>query len=335
MSNAKSRPWRKYIFIIAWIISIANFSWQIAERGLDYYLTYNLMNHVMIVICTTTLLLWFSIPFQEHSSELSPTKWIWFILVVVIVICVLFFLNSLFSQELLFGIPFVAITILGIIKPKFTKKEVFYALALSLIAGVAELGDPLVNNSIVWSIQQFFIVSTSLLAGWALLRNSSIKNKGIGNSRFVSEGLGSSIYGFFQGMLISLPWALNLIGDGGHTNAYWVRNWWQPFFAINPGISEEVWNWLLLVPIVFLLLNKFSNTKKAYIIAILIISYWFAYVHTPGGIEYLFRAIMMGTIYTLPLSFICLHKDLETAIGFHFGLDFVVLFAAYMFNSGL
>lgn len=31
---------------------------------------------------------------------------------------------------------------------------------------------------------------------------------------------------------------------------------------------------------------------------------------------------MIGTLFVLPLTIICMHRDLETAIGFHFMVDF-------------
>lgn len=334
MSGLKKMPLRKYLFFIAWLITIANFGWQIAGRGIIHSQSYNLMNHVMIVICTITLIMWFPVPLHDHPNEKEQIKWGRFIIVSILTTIILVLLNDYFGQYLVYVLIAVAIVGIIIIKPRLTMREISYALILSLVVGITGLGNPFVEKPFFGSILQFLLVLTSVLAGWALLRLSGLAKMGIGISSFLSVGLRSSIIGFFQGILISLPWALNLIADGSHINEIWVCNWWQPLFAINPGISEEIWRGLLLVPLLFLLLRKFSNQRKAYIASMLIITFWFAYIHTPGGIEYIIMAIFWGTIYTLPLSFICLHKDLESAIGFHFGLDFMSLFAAYILNSG-
>jgi hypothetical protein len=120
---------------------------------------------------------------------------------------------------------------------------------------------------------------------------------------------------------------------GGSESETWVRHWWQPLLAINPGIAEEAWGRMLPVPLLFLLLRRVSRPRKAFITALFIVGYWFAYLHTSGGIDELFSTITIGTLYVLPVSYICLHRDLETAIGFHFWLDFVKFAAAYLLNT--
>ena len=136
-------------------------------------------------------------------------------------------------------------------------------------------------------------------------------------------------------MLLSLPWALGLVAMGGSDSETWARHWWQPLLAINPGIAEEAWGRMLLVPLLFLLLSRVSRPRRAFTVALIIIGYWFAFLHTSGGVNGLFSTIMMGTLYILPVSYICLYRDLETAIGFHFWLDFVKFTAACLLNTGL
>jgi len=64
-------------------------------------------------------------------------------------------------------------------------------------------------------------------------------------------------------------------------------------------------------------------------------AYWFAYLHTPGGFEAAVSTVMIGTLFALPTSYLWLRRGLETAIGFHFWLDFVKFAAAYLLNHGL
>ena len=105
--------------------------------------------------------------------------------------------------------------------------------------------------------------------------------------------------------------------------------------AISPGISEEVWGRILLIPILFLLLRRAIHPKRAYVLSLIIISYWFAYLHTPGGVDGLISTAMIGTLYVLPLTYICFHRDLETAIGFHFMVDLVKFAAALFLNKAI
>jgi hypothetical protein len=122
---------------------------------------------------------------------------------------------------------------------------------------------------------------------------------------------------------------------GGSASETWVSHWWQPLLAINPCIAEEAWGRILLVPLLFLLLRRVSRPGTAFTTALFVIGYWFAYLHTSGGIDGLLSTVMIGTLYILPVSYICLYRDLETAIGFHFWLDFVKLTVAYLLNAEL
>jgi hypothetical protein len=122
---------------------------------------------------------------------------------------------------------------------------------------------------------------------------------------------------------------------GSHQKESWVQAWWQPFTAIQPGIAEEAWGRVLLVPLLYVLLRRFAPTKIAFPVSILIIGYGFAYLHTPGGLGSLFDTLLIGTLYVLPVSYLCLYRDLETAIGFHFWLDFLKFMAALIMNTNI
>jgi hypothetical protein len=328
--------WRQYIFLAIWIPTTAILGWQMlaSEHTFDSPNTW--LNLSMLLLCTIVLLWWSSRPVQNKASDITCTKWGKFILIVAIVICVLFALRAVVGPPLLFGLPVVAVGVLLSLRSKITKQETLYALGLALVAGIAGLGAQWVSfRPVVWSILQVLLVSTGFLAGWSILRHTGLLEQGIGHSRFLSEGTASALRGFMQGALISLPWAFGLIVIGGSTSETWVSHWWQPLLAINPGIAEEAWGRILLVPLLFLLLRRASRPKTAFITALIIINYWFAYLHTPGGISGLFSTVMIGTLYILPISYICLRRDLETAIGFHFWLDFAKFAVAYLLNTGV
>jgi hypothetical protein len=327
---------RGYMFSVAWIVTTAVFGWQLLQRGHTFDSPHMWLNLLVLLICTMALLWWLPCPLRDGSSGVARTRWGRFILVAVIALCALFVLRTVVGPPLLFGLPVVAVAVLAFLRPKITRRETSYALALALVAGVAGLGAGWVPfHPVVWSVLQVLLVSTGLLAGWAILRHAGLLEQGIGYSRFLSEGAASALRGALQGMLIGLPWALSLVAMGGSVSETWVRHWWQPLLAINPGIAEEAWGRILPVPLLFLLLRRVSRPRKAFIAALVIVGYWFAFLHTSGGMDELFSTIIIGTLYVLPVSAICLHRDLETAIGFHFWLDFVKFVAAYLLNTGL
>jgi hypothetical protein len=327
--------WRGFTFYAVWILTTAILGWQMLEKRHTFDSPYMWLNLVMLFFCTVALLGWLPCPLQDGSSDVARTKRGWFILIVVIAVCALFALRTVVGPPLLFGLPVVAVAALASLRPSITKQEALYALGLSLVAGIAGLGAQWVPFCpIVWSVLQVLLVSTGLLAGWAILRHTGLLEQGIGHSRFLSEGTASALRGFLQGMLLGLPWALSLVVMGSSESETWVRHWWQPLLAINPGIAEEAWGRILLVPLLFLILRRVSRPKRAFVFALVIVGYWFAYLHTSGGMEDLFSTIMIGTLYVLPVSYICLHRDLETAIGFHFWLDCVKFAAAYLLNTG-
>ena len=115
----------------------------------------------------------------------------------------------------------------------------------------------------------------------------------------------------------------------------WVQRWWHPLVAVQPGIAEEAWGRVLLVPLLFLTLRPVARSRAALTGAVVLLAYWFAYLHTPGGIEGLISAAMIGTLFALPTSYLWLRRGLETAIGFHFWLNFVKFVFAYLLNHGL
>jgi hypothetical protein len=328
--------WRRHVFFAVWILTTAIFGWQMLESEHTFDSPHMWLNLLMLLFCTIALLWWLSCPLRDGSSDAARTRWGWFVLIAVIAVCALFSLRTVVGPPLLFGLPVVAVAVLASLRPNITRQEVVYALGLSLVAGIAALGARWVPfHPIVWSILQVLLVSTGLWAGWAALRHAGLLEQGIGYSRFLSEGTASALRGFLQGTLIGLPWALSIIVMGGSESETWVRHWWQPLVAINPGIAEEAWGRILPVPLLFLLLRRVSRPRKAFMTALFIVGYWFAYLHTSGGIDELFSTITIGTLYALPVSYICLHRDLETAIGFHFWLDFVKFAAAYLLNTGL
>ncbi len=138
-------------------------------------------------------------------------------------------------------------------------------------------------------------------------------------------------------MILSTPWALFNVAMGGSNNDTALRSWWQPLAAVQPGIAEEAWGRVFLIPLLFVILRGVARARTALTVAVLVVAYWFAYLHTPGGLSVssLISTLLIGTIYCLPISYLWLRRGLEPAMGFHFWQDFVRFGAAYVINQGL
>ena len=141
---------------------------------------------------------------------------------------------------------------------------------------------------------------------------------------------------FLLGILLGTPWALAgvVMGSAEGGRSAWVESWWQPLIALQPGIAEEAWGRLLLVPLAFLLFRRVSPNRTAFSTALIVMAYWFAYLHVSGNVvSVLVSTFIIGSLLTLPISIVCLYYDLETAIGFHFWMDFLKFaFALFLFN---
>jgi hypothetical protein len=248
----------------------------------------------------------------------------------------MFLARTLIGPPLSFAFPILAVSILIYLRPKIDQQEVWYATVLALMSGLTGLAAGWVPfQPLVWAILQVCLVITGLIAGWSLLRHTGLWQIGIGRSLFLDQGKKVALRSFGTGIAISIPWAIGIVLMGASASQQWVQRWWQPFIAINPGISEEVWGRIFLIPLLFLILRTVIRAKRAYVLALIIGSYWFAYLHTSGGLDGIVSTVLIGTLFVLPLTYICLHRDLETAIGFHFFVDFSKFAAALLLNAGL
>jgi hypothetical protein len=232
------------------------------------------------------------------------------------------------GEFILFLFPVVAAVILWLLKPKLEKKDWLYATFLALIAGVAGLGAGWISfiTPVQWGLLQVPLTLFSFLAGWSILRRSGLLRQGVGRSRFLTAGIWPAVRSFLLGILLGTPWALAgvVLGGAEGGRSAWAESWWQPLMALQPGIAEEAWGRLLMVPLAFLLFRRVSPNRTAFSTALIVMAYWFAYLHASGNIvSALVSTFITGSLFILPISIVCLYYDLETAIGFHFWMDFV------------
>jgi hypothetical protein len=330
-----SETWRRYVFFGVWALSTVGLAWQVL-RGQHTFDSATLPALLALLICTVTLLWWLNRAVPDIPTQADHTRRGRLLLVVILAMGVLFPLRTLVGPPLLFALPVLGLVVLARWRSHLSRQEVWYALGLALVAGVAGLGAGWVTFSpLTWAGLQVALVWSGLLAGWSILRHTGLLQAGVGRSLWVMGGLAPAWRGFALGVLIAMPWALGLVVLGAANEESWVQSWWHPLTAIQPGIAEEAWGRVLLVPLLFLLLRPVARSRTALTVAVLVMAYWFAYLHTSGGLGEAISTVMIGTLFALPPSYLWLRRGLETAIGFHFWLDFVKFVAAYLLNHGL
>lgn len=338
--KATSEQGRRFLFLAVWMIATVFMGWQIIQQD-SFDLRMNIVNLFILLLCTVTLMVQIPNPIKEETSP-KPDKTGLFIILILISVGILFLIPTRFIRILLFLLPVIATLVFILLKQPLGRKELLYGLGLALLAGATGLGEGRIPwaSPTVWSILQGFLVLTSLLAGWSILQYTGLRGEGVGTSRFLLNGAAAALKAFMSGLVIAMPWALwNILVGRSNVEAWvlrdsWLKEWWQPLLALQPGIAEEAWARIFLVPLFFVMFRQVNQPRAAFTAALFIVGYWFAYLHTPGGLAGIQNTIMLGTLYSLPLSYLCLYRNFETAMGFHFWVDFLrFAFAFMLFNS--
>jgi hypothetical protein len=325
---------RRNVFAGTWLAASLFFIWQLNRGVRSFDSPGAWLNLAALLLCAVALMWWIPNPVRNEPSDQPTRKWR-FAALILLAAVVLFPLRTLVGPALLFGLPVIAIVTLLLLRQPLNRGEVIYALCLALVAGLAGLGAGWITDfsPLGWAVLQVMLVLTGFLAGWGMLRTSGLAEQGVGKSLVLSAGAGRGAIGFLLGVLIAVPWSLANLSLGASASEDWVRAPWQPLLAIQPGIAEEAWGRLLLVPLLFLLFRGAARPRAAFTAALALAAYWFAYLHTPGGIEAIPSTLIIGTLYALPVSYLCLYRDLETAMGWHFWGDFVKFAFAFVLFS--
>lgn len=317
---------RRYAIIAFWFLASGILAWALVQGYHSLGTQGTILAILVLALCGISMKWWLPNPIAADPLERATRKG-WLVLLSALALGLLIAVTALFGPPIMFAFPLVGLICLLLVKQPIAKREWVYALGLALVAGIAGLGAQWIVfiTPLQWGILQVPIVLGGLLAGWGILRATELASVGVGRSRFLTEGLASAFKGFFQGVLIGMPWALGAVvmGTSGGAKASWVQFWWQPFIAIQPGIAEEAWGRMLFVPLLFLLLRRVASKRAAFATAIAVIAVWFAFLHTSGDpVSALVSTLISTALFILPVSFLCFYRDLETAIGFHFWMDF-------------
>jgi len=327
---------KRYVWAAVWSIGTMLTGWLLAQ-GRPAFVSKSTPLVLLTLLACTAALLWLLVgKLKSLSDDTARTRRGRFFFTIIAAAIVLFSLRALAGPPLLFALPVIGIAVCIALRCRLSRRASVYLSVLAVTAGVAGLGAGWAKfPPVTWAVLQLALVPTSLAAGWSILDHTCLRHTGIGRSLYLTDGLPAALRGFAQGALIAVPWALGLVALGGADKETWVQSWWQPLTAIQPGIAEEAWGRVLLIPLLFMLLLKTARPRTALTASVLIMAYWFAYLHTPGGSGAVFSTMIMGTLIILPLSILWLERGLETAIGFHFWLDFTKFLLAFLMNQSL
>jgi hypothetical protein len=328
---------RRYAFPFLWLAGVLGAGWSLAQGRHTFDLESALPLLLVMFACTAALIQWLAGPSLPPTAAAQSAGRGKLLLAILATGAVLVLLRELLGRPLLFGFPIAALLVLIWLRPAVTARRVVYALILATVAAVAGLGVGHITfvSLPVWAVLQAPLVFFCLLAGWSMQDKTELWRAGLGRSRVLDGDLGRALRASVAGAVIALPWAMLNVVMGGSDGDTWMHSWWQTLAALQPAIAEEAWGRVFLVPLLLLVLRRVARPDSALTAAIVLAAYWFAYLHTPGGVASLFSTLLIGTLFSLPIYYIWLRRDLETAMGFHFMTDFVRFLAGYVLTQGL
>lgn len=217
-----------------------------------------------------------------------------------------------------------AIAILVHFRTLGSRQEILYAGTLAAVAGVAGLGNghnlpylPLWQ----WGLLQVPLTFFGLLAGWTIGHRLGLFDQGIGTVQLLSRGPSAAVRAALQGMVLAVPFSLVGIVLGSTGSESWATQWWAPLVALQPAISEEAYARTFLIGLLILvfLRARSGSLRGAWLGALIVGVYWFAYIHGKAGD--VISAALVGTLFNLPLTYVWMRRGLEAAMGFHFVMD--------------
>lgn len=321
-------------FWLLWGLSTLAWGWVLAggARGFDL----PTIGPPMLLMLATIVAFMRWLPGARVADSPIATRRIRFFLAALLVILAFALAYAVAGKALIFAFPVLALVALLIFRLPVRREALLYSLGLAVVAALA--GIPAgwwTYPAEVRSPLQLALVLTCLPAGWGILKRAGLLDQGVGASTFLREGARPALGAFAGGALLAIPWALMNVASGGGSQDAWATEPWAPLVALQPGIAEEAWGRVFLVSLAYLALRRSAAPRLAMTAAVVIVGYWFAYLHTDGGFGAIFSTLLIGTLYSLPLSYLWLRRGFEAAVGFHFLVDASRYAAAYLANSGL
>ena len=196
------------------------------------------------------------------------------------------------------------------------------ALGIAVVVVLFSLGT--VHRSPGWALAAALAIGIHLVAGVALLRYT-----GCGTFQLVDGNYVTACRSLGLGAVLAVPPALLNIalaeGAGVVPITDPAGDWWLPFLAVQPGLTEEIWARLFLVTMFVALLAPVSRDRPRRVVAVAGTLAVFVHVlaHVPQSITDVGSVIFVSLLYGIPLVVLFLARDLEHAIGYHVLIDLV------------
>jgi len=270
---------------------------------------------------------------NETLGKTSSNSVLKFVCIAISILIFLLLTTIVFRDGwlmLLISVP-LSIFIIMIRRKRISKKYIMASLGvLVILAFVEQLLGAEMSSGLIMPIA----AAIMFLAGVLLLEDKSLGQVLVLDGNFLSAGKS-----FLVGCVLAVPASLiNIISmqlsPPSEFDLLFDR-WWEPLYAFQPGIVEEIWARLLLIPLLYTLFRLIKNIKPffALIFAIVIAAFIHAAAHYPGSVTNPMEVIYITLVYGIPLGVIFVKRGLEQAIAYHFFIDLIRFSEYYILNS--
>lgn len=319
----------KLFFTITWVVTIIAISLNIIIIGLIDRWVINIINY-LYVFSLISLFIDSSFLNEKttHSEKLIEAKnydLSGILFLVTFITGILFYIGLKTYVNLIMAICTFLLSIWILIKfrKQISKKFIINGLIFGGICAVA------MYNYIPILVAVLVLIPFTYISGSLLNEKFPVTTIHI-NKHSILPALKS----FSVGCLFAIPMGfsnlLDIVSSNGIT---WINQYWQAILALVAGIMEETWVRLFIITFIFALVSSKTNKKYIPIITALIISSAiFGFSHS----NYLDtqNCIKICILYGLPLGVLFIKRDFETAIGYHFMIDFIGAIGKLMINNG-
>lgn len=299
---------------------------------------------IILGIAYTLALVWYllqrewgdvDLPNNETARMSYSNSGLKFVCIAIFILAFILLSTIVFRDGwlmLLTSVPF-SIFIIIIRRKRISKKIILASLSILVILAFV---DQLLGSKMSSGLIMPIAAAIMFLAGVLLLNDSELSQ-----IHFVNGNYLSSVKSFLLGCLLAVPASLiNIISMQLSTPSEFDRlfdRWWEPLYALQPGILEEIWARLLLITLIYALVrpSKHLHSSQSIIWAIVISAFIHAMAHYPGSVTNPLEVIFIAVIYGIPLGVIFVKRDLEQAIAYHFFIDLIRFSVQYMMNTSI
>jgi membrane protease YdiL (CAAX protease family) len=218
---------------------------------------------------------------------------------------------------------FFALLILIKYRGKISKKLIINGLIMGTLSCV------MAYKFIPSLIVVFFVIPFFFVAGSILNEKLEITTIHLNNC-----SLSQIVRSFLIGCFLGLPMAISNMSDIISTNELsWISQGWQLILPFNAVMAEETWVRLFLICLVYSIVSAKTDRKYIPVIsAIIVSSFIFGFTHYPH--IPIRNCIDIIILYGFPLGVLFCRRDFESAVGFHFIINFIGALAAFWMNPG-